>query len=266
MTQIGSYIDRNSLIHSLHPFTKDLLFIAVFTIALLTNSPYALAALFVAIIGIGVAARLPIGQSLRTLKSVAAVIVVFSIVVWPFSLQEGSILFQVAGLKAYSVGVAYSFAMSFRFCCIVLMSIYWMMFTSVSEITHGLTCLGIPYKIAFSFSMSLSFVPLILKDLSTIQDAQRSRALELDKGKLLEKIRKNVSILIPLTSRALGLINQISISLEARGFETKRKRTSINASRMKAADIAAVSVCGCLIVMLVIFRIFGVGLITQSVL
>lgn len=266
MTQIGSYIDRDSLVHALHPFTKDLLFIAVFTLALLTNNPWFLAALFAAILGVGLAARLPIGQSLRTLKSVAALIVVFSILVWPFSLQEGQVLFRLGGLKAYSVGTIYSLSMSLRFCCIVLMSIYWMMFTSVSEITHGLTCFGVPYKIAFSFSMSLSFVPLILKDLSTIQDAQRSRALELDKGKLLEKIRKNVSILIPLSSRALGLINQISVSLEARGFETKRKRTSISASPLKAADYLAIGLCVCLIVALAVFRALGLYLITKSVL
>ena len=38
---------------------------------------------------IGTAARLPIGQSLKLLKSVALLIVIFSLVIWPFTLKEG---------------------------------------------------------------------------------------------------------------------------------------------------------------------------------
>lgn len=79
----------------------------------------------------------------------------------------------------------------------------------------GLVTLGMPYKMAFSFSMSLRFVPLIINDLHTIKDAQRSRALEMDKGSLYGRI-KRMWYLIPLSSRALGLIKQISVSLEAR--------------------------------------------------
>ena len=135
MNAVGSYIDRDSVIHHLHPVTKNLLFIGTFVICLLTNHPAILAGLFLGVVLIGTAARLPIGQSLKLLKSVALLIVIFSLVIWPFTLKEGAGTGPGRrGLRFISVGVWYGIAMTFRFCTIVLMSIYWMMFTSISEI------------------------------------------------------------------------------------------------------------------------------------
>ena len=71
MNAVGSYIDRDSVIHHLHPVTKNLLFIGTFVICLLTNHPAILAGLFLGVVLIGTAARLPIGQSLKLLKSAA---------------------------------------------------------------------------------------------------------------------------------------------------------------------------------------------------
>lgn len=267
MNSVGSYIDRDSVIHHLHPVTKNLLFTGTFIICLLTNHPAILAGLFFGVLLIGAAAKLPIAQSLKQLKSVALLIVIFSLVIWPFTLTEGRVLVQIGSLNLYSVGIWYGIAMTFRFCTIVLMSIYWMMFTSISEITLGLVKLGMPYKMAFSFSMSLRFVPLIINDLHTIKDAQRSRALEMDKGSLLGKIRKNVAILIPLSSRALGLIKQISVSLEARGFESgSKKRTSISGKPFTAMDFAMAAGIVCLFGILLYLRITALGLITTTVL
>ena len=240
MNAVGSYIDRDSVIHHLHPVTKNLLFIGTFVICLLTNHPAILAGLFLGVVLIGTAARLPIGQSLKLLKSVALLIVIFSLVIWPFTLKEGQVLVRAGGLTVYSVGVWYGIAMTFRFCTIVLMSIYWMMFTSISEITLGLVTLGMPYKVAFSFSMSLRFVPLIINDLHTIKDAQRSRALEMDKGSLYGRIKKNVA--------------------------GSGRRTSISKRPFTGWDFGMITGMVCLFGALIWLRITAVGLITMSVL
>lgn len=266
MNTIGSYIDRPSGVHRLHPLIKNLMFVILFAICLMTNNPLLLGGIFIAVLAVGKAAELPIRQSLKTLKSVALLIVIFSLLIWPFTLLEGKVLFSVFGLKVYETGLLYGAAMTLRFCSIVLMSIYWMMFTSINEITLGFVKMGIPYKVAFSFSMSLRFVPLIMNDLRIIKEAQRSRALEMDKGSLAEKIRKNITILIPLSSRSLGLIKQISTCLEARGFESGRKRTSISDRPLSGRDI---TILAALILMLGIFiflRVSGIGLITRSAL
>ena len=98
MNAVGSYIDRDSVIHHLHPVTKNLLFIGTFVICLLTNHPAILAGLFLGVVLIGTAARLPIGQSLKLLKSVALLIVIFSLVIWPFTLKGLRFIQWVSGM------------------------------------------------------------------------------------------------------------------------------------------------------------------------
>lgn len=266
MNVIGSYIDRDSFIHHLHPLVKNLMFIIVFAMCLMTNRPLILALIFIVIICVGAAAKLPIGQSMKTLKSVAFLIGLFSLLIWPFTLPEGKVIGTLFGLKIYEIGLLYGIAMTLRFCGIVLMSIYWMMFTSISEITTGFVKMGIPYKMAFSFSMSLRFVPLIMNDLHVIKDAQRSRALEMDRGNLLGKIQKNVTILIPLASRSLGLIRQISTCLEARGFESGKRRTSISDRKFNKTDGIVLAVLIACMIGIIVLRINSLGLITRSAL
>ena len=266
MNNIGHYINKESFIHNMHPLVKNFLFVYSFVASLLTNNTLILILLFCSTITIGVLAKLPIKESLKSLKSAAMLIIIFSLVVWPFSLDEGKVLLQIGALKVYSVGVLYGISMSIRFCNIVLMSIYWMMFTSIGEITLGMIKSKIPYKIAFSFSMSLRFVPIVIKDLSIIRDAQKSRSLELDKGSLLSKIKKNVVLLIPLSSKSLGMISQIATSLEARGFGAFENRTYVNDKKMLASDFIVMLIIILIIVTLVYFRLNNQFVLTNRVL
>ena len=89
----------------------------------------------------------------------------------------------------------------------------------------------------------------------------------MDKGSLYGRIKKNVAILIPLSSRALGLIKQISVSLESRGFESgSGRRTSISKRPFTGWDFGMITGMVCLFGALIWLRITAVGLITMSVL
>lgn len=266
MNNIGHYIDKDSFIHHLHPFVKNSLFAFAFLTSLITNNTVILAILFLSTILVGVLAKLPIRDSLKTLKSAAFLIVVFSLIIWPFSLKEGTVILEIGSAEVYSVGLLYGISMSLRFSNIVLMSIYWMMFTSIGEITLGLIKARIPYKFAFSFSMALRFVPLVMKDLTIIKEAQKSRALEIDKGKLLEKIRKNVVLLIPLSSRSLGMINQIATSLESRGFGASNSRTYAFDKKMSYSDYAILLLVSLGVGILIYLRFYMNIQITNTVL
>lgn len=266
MSNIGHYIDKKSLIHDLHPLVKNSLFLFAFVTSLLTNNTFILLALFASTLLIGIIAKLPIRDSMKTLKNASLLVVLFSLIIWPFSLSEGIVLLEVGSIKVYSVGVLYGLSMSLRFSNIVLMSIYWMMFSSIGEITLGLIKAKIPYKFAFSFSMALRFVPLVMKDLTIIREAQKSRALEIDKGRLLDKIKKNVVLLIPLSSRSLGMINQIATSLEARGFGASRHRTYTFDKKMNFKDFSVLFLVISGILLLIYFRFYLNTQITTTVL
>jgi len=74
-------------------------------------------------------------------------------------------------------------------------------------------------------SLSTRFVPTLIADVERITDAQRARGIEFNKGLLYGRIKRSVSILIPLLSNSLDRAYQISEAMEARGFGSGNKRT-----------------------------------------
>ncbi|MCP3032592.1 energy-coupling factor transporter transmembrane protein EcfT [Halobacillus sp. A1] len=266
MNTIGNYISKDSTIHHLHPLTKNLLFFTIFIICLLNNHPLVLFFIFLGIISIGYAALLPVRKALVTLSGIALVIIIFSLIVWPFTLREGQVVGNLGGFDVYSNGIWLGVSMSLRFSSIVLMSIFWFMFTSLSEITRGFVSMKVPYKIAFTFTMAFRLVPMAISDITTIANAQKSRGLELEKGSVYQRLKKNVAILIPLSSRLVGMLQPMSIALESRGFGSSKMRSYYSDTQLTRKDyIMLISLCLLLIVSIYL-RISGLGLITRSVL
>ncbi len=266
MNTIGNYISKDSMIHHLHPLTKNLLFFTIFIICLLNNHPLVLFAIFLCVISIGYAALLPVGRALVTLRGIALVIIIFSLVVWPFTLREGQVVGSLGGFDLYSNGILLGISMSLRFSSIVLMSIFWFMFTSLSEITRGLVSMKVPYKVAFTFTMAFRLVPMAISDITTIANAQKSRGLELESGSVFQRLKKNVAILIPLSSRLVSMLQPMSIALESRGFGTSKIRSYYSDTRLARKDyVLFISFC-LLIIVSIYLRVSGLGLITRSVL
>jgi energy-coupling factor transport system permease protein len=114
--------------------------------------------------------------------------------------------------------------------------------TRNEEITAALLRLGLPYRAAFAFSTALRLVPTFVGAGSTIAEAQRSRGLDLDKGNILERIRKYVPLMVPVLLTALRSTDQFAMALESKGFGARPQRTFLLQLRMRAIDWAFVFV------------------------
>jgi energy-coupling factor transport system permease protein len=71
------------------------------------------------------------------------------------------------------------------------------MTTSPDDLGLALEKMGLPYMLSFTFTTAVRLVPTVALEAQTIVDAQRSRGLELDKGGLVNRVRKYIPILIP---------------------------------------------------------------------
>ena len=87
-------------------------------------------------------------------------------------------------------------------------------------------------------------------------DAQRSRGLELDKGSIIERIRKYIPILAPLIVGAIRMAQELAIAIDSRGFG-KKNRTYINRLSMGTRDYSILALSLLVFGMLVYFRFFG---------
>ncbi|MFC1815746.1 energy-coupling factor transporter transmembrane component T family protein [Thermodesulfobacteriota bacterium] len=101
---------------------------------------------------------------------------------------------------------------------IVLISTFFIFFntTSPEDLGNSLVKIGLPYAVAFVFSTSLQFVPVIGRKARNVLDAQRSRGIPLETG--WAALRYYPAFLGPLLIQAFQLAEELAAAMEARGF------------------------------------------------
>ncbi len=88
--------------------------------------------------------------------------------------------------------------------------------TTPEDIGNSLIKLGMSYSVAFVFSTSLQFVPVIGRKAKNVLDAQRSRGISLEPG--WSALRYYPAFLGPLLIQAFQMAEELAEAMEARGF------------------------------------------------
>ncbi len=192
---------------------------------------------------------------------------------WSRSLRGGLYLTAIIFLTNLAVGyfsngfqltaalLVYSATLGFRF--VVLMSSFSIFFltTSPDDLSLALEQSHIPYEFCFAFTTAVRFVPVLANEAQTIMDAQKSRGLELEKGKFLQRIRNYVPVLIPLIVGAIRRSLELAEAMESRAFGASKKRTNLYSLKIRAADIATISL-SLLVLVVAVYAHFVVPLPT----
>lgn len=122
---------------------------------------------------------------------------------------------------------------------LAIFSIFFLFFHHVrpEDLANALVASGLPYEVAFVFSTSVTFVPVIARRAREVVDAQRARGIPLEPG--WRALPHYPALLIPLLAQAFTLADQLSEALESRGFG-RRGRTFVVAYRLRWADWAVI--------------------------
>jgi energy-coupling factor transport system permease protein len=109
--------------------------------------------------------------------------------------------------------------------------------TETSHMVVALTQMGVPYKLAFVFSATLRFFPLLMTEIQSITEAQRLRGLDLTSMGPLKRVRIYGQMAVPLVLGALLKSQQMEIALQSRAFSGRRDRTYLHTSSLGVRDI-----------------------------
>jgi energy-coupling factor transport system permease protein len=109
--------------------------------------------------------------------------------------------------------------------------------TTPQELVRALVKLGFRYTYLYTLIIAVRFIPLVFNELSDIYDAQRSRGLELEKGGVVERLRKLNALLIPVFVCSLLRARDLAEALELRGFGYSSKRTFYRDMKLKKMDV-----------------------------
>lgn len=150
----------------------------------------------------------------------------------------------IGGLGHYSFTAQQGFYLLnllLKYLCTVPLAVIFLMTTHPSQFASSLNQIGVSYKIAYAVSLTMRYIPDIQEEFYTIRMSQEARGLELSsKGKLMERIRGNLALVIPLIFGSLDRIDTISTAMELRRFGKNKKRTWYMAQALKKKDWFAI--------------------------
>ncbi|EUJ18453.1 cobalt ABC transporter permease [Listeria aquatica FSL S10-1188] len=131
-----------------------------------------------------------------------------------------------------------------RFVLIVFMTTLLTLTTSPIELTDGLEKILMPFRVlrlpvhelALMLSISLRFIPTLMDETEKILKAQKARGVDFTSGKITERIKAIVPLLIPLFISAFKRAEDLAIAMEARGYRGGQGRTKFRLLKWRWRD------------------------------
>lgn len=242
---ILSYIKRDSLVHELTGRTKLLFFIAWSVAAMVTYDTRVLVLMLLFSIVIFKLSRIRIRDISFVLGLAAVFLLMNNLFVYLFSPEYGvtlyesrTVLFTIAGPYTITLQqMFYHFNMTMKVVCVVPIALLFIACTDPSEFASSLASIGVSYRIGYSVSLALRYIPDVQREYHNISQAQQARGIDLSgKDKLITRMKNSVAILLPLVLSSLNRIETVSNAMELRGFGRNKKRTWYNLRKMKRND------------------------------
>jgi ABC-type cobalt transport system, permease component CbiQ and related transporters len=137
-------------------------------------------------------------------------------------------------------GAIYALVMTLRFTTLITSFALFFNSTSPEEIGIALEGVGVPRDFSLLINMSFRFVPTLANDIQIVSDALRSRGLELEKGRLYNRIKNYVYLLVPLIIFEVRRSMMIAEALEARGYGLDVKPTRLVSLKFSWKDYLAI--------------------------
>lgn len=242
---ILSYIKRDSLVHALTGKTKLIFFIAWSVAAMVTYDTRVLVCMLLFSLVIFKTSRIRWKDISFVLVLAAVFLLMNNLFVYLFSPEYGvglygsrTVVFTIAG--PYTVTLQqlfYHLNMTMKVVCVVPVALLFIACTDPSEFASSLASIGVSYRIGYSVSLALRYIPDIQREYHNISQAQQARGIDLSgKDKLFTRMKNSVAILLPLVLSSLNRIETVSNAMELRGFGRNQKRTWYNLRRMQKND------------------------------
>jgi len=255
-----SYFERgDSFVGRLDPRTKLLYILWVFGMIMVFSHPLYQSFTLLTLLG----ATLLGGLSLLAVIKAGRFGLYVGLASWVlwiiFLADEGRALFHVWRWAVTDAGVLVGLSVAMRVTSVLFAFLIIAMTTPPRDLTTGLYQLRVSVVFAMAVSIILRLIPQLQAELATIIEAQKSRATEFDRGGLLARFRKHTAYIIPLTLRALKIVSELSVAMEARAFDPYARRTFVRAGRLGGADKALLIAMGLTLVASVALRLMGVG-------
>lgn len=248
---LGKYIPLDSFMHHLDPRAKILamfiLMIAIFIPAGYLGYIPITAIILAAIL----ASKLKLSLLWNSMKPMFFMLG-FLFVINLLVVKTGTLLVTLGPIEIYSGAFSQTGYIVVRLVLMILITTLLTATTKPLDLTIALEDIMSPFKkvgfpaheIAMIISIALRFIPTLIEETQRIIKAQSSRGVDLEEGKLMEKIMAVLSLIVPLFVSAYQRAEDLANAMEARGYIPDKKRTRYRQLKMVGRDYLVMIICG----------------------
>lgn len=236
MASLYLYLDRRTWAHRLHPVVRVVGMVCFFVAAFVVDDPVAQLPLVALLVGLLVGTRSL--ENIWRLRLLFGLIFTTTFVIWTlFYGSDGQPpLGRFLGLEISRTAPRFALGMATKLVVILGAGILFLSVTRIEELAYALHRLGVPYKLGFTMSLAFRLVPVFLDAASTVVQAQRCRGLDFDRGGPWTRLRRYIPVIVPVFMGALRRADNMAMALEARGFQSTRRRTALQRYSFGARD------------------------------
>ncbi|MHC1762069.1 MAG: energy-coupling factor transporter transmembrane protein EcfT [Negativicutes bacterium] len=174
-----------------------------------------------------VAGKMPIRSVLSIIKVVLPLC--FFITLIQMLGQSGPALagFSVLGYPIVfsRTGLILGLAITLRVILLALTMTIFFSLVHPARLTRALYDAGMPFKYAYAFTIALRFLPLVISEVTTINNAQKCRGYDIDRCNALVKVFKIIPLMTPLIVTCLRRAGSIALAMDLKAFGSVQNRT-----------------------------------------
>mgnify|MGYP000920577958 CR=1 FL=1 len=259
---LGQYFPGNSVIHRLDPRTK-LIVLVVYMVTLFVASGWvSYGVLLLFLLTVIKISAIPGKSIVRGMKPLV-MILVFTGVLNLFFNKDGRVLVDFWGITITTGGAERAAFMLVRILMLVTATFLLTYTTSPISLTDGLESLMNPLKVikvpvhelSMMMCIALRFIPTLIEETDKIMSAQKARGADFESGKLMERAKALIPILVPLFISAFRIAQDLAMAMEARCYGSNSKKTRMNGMKICSRDIAACLIFAAFLAMIILERI-----------
>ena len=261
----GQYFEGNSLVHRLDPRTKILLLILIIVFLFISTNPFAFLLSVAFTITVMLVSRVPFRMFLKNIKAILPILI-FTALINVFYDNGGTLLFSIWKLTVTTGGLWRAFYMAARIMLLILVSSVLTYTTTPNDLTDAIECLLFSLKfiglknavhtLAMMMTIALRFIPTLVEETEKIMNAQKARGADLENGKIIERIKALIPILIPLLISSVRRAYELAEAMECRCYNGGEGRKRMKQLRFGMRDLWSSLFCLLFCAGIILIKIF----------
>lgn len=260
---LGQYFPGNSVVHRLDPRFKIIITMIYIAMLFISSSIFGLFVgglfAFLALI----LSKIPFKLILKSLKPLIPILL-FTSLFNLFFISGGDVYIEWAFIRITEDGVNMTLYMAIRIIFLIIGSSLLTYTTSPITLTDAIEYLLSPLKkikmpvheFAMMMTIALRFIPTLIEETDKIMSAQKARGADFESGKVMQRIKALIPILIPLFVSAFRRAEDLALAMTCRCYHGGEGRTRLNQLKSGTKDYMATAITIMFLLSIIILNIF----------